>query len=216
MNHTLPRYGRRRLPALFASLLLPLMGIGCSGPQSTQLTVRSLDQRQTFQQQFPRAYAGTSAGGDYDVVLVKQGPAPRAEGRDVRQVMHVRVLWKPMKGTKLDHPTATNATLDWVVWDEAAGGFIAYSGAGYVDVQRKGDTAVLDIRSATLSLLAKQGPMNDPIGRARVAGTIVARTNRQQVNELLEDVQETVGAVQQARHTQTGAKSASSSVPVDQ
>jgi hypothetical protein len=216
MNATLPPFSRRRLPALLALLVTALLGTGCSGAKSTHLTVRSLDQRQTFQTQFPRAFAGKSSGGDYDVVLVKEGAAPRAGGRDVRQVLHVRVLWKPMKGTKLDHPTATNATLDWVVWDDAARGFIAYSGAGFVDVQRKGGTAVLDIRSATLSPLAKQGPMNDPIGRAQVMGTIVARTDPRQVSELLEDVRETVGAAQQARHPQAGARSASSSVTVDQ
>jgi hypothetical protein len=215
MNLMPDRPSRRPLPATLLALAFALFTTGCAGP-TTQLTVRSLDRRQTYQQRFDSAYAGRSEQGDYDVVLVKGGGS-------VREVMHVRVLWKPMKGTKLDHPSATNAVIDWIVWDgsqgpDGGGAFIAYTGAGFVDLSRSGDTAKLDIRNATLSPTSRHGSMNDPLGRTKLTGTVVARTNRDQVDALLSQVQSTVAAAQPTtppRQPPTGSPSASSRAPLE-
>jgi hypothetical protein len=203
----------RPLSGALIGLAMGLLVTGCAGP-SAQLTVRSLDQRQTYQQRFDSAYAGKDDRGDYDIVLAKRAG-------EVRQVMHVRVLWKPMKGTKLDHPSATNATIDWVVWDGSNGpeaGFIAYTGAGFVDLQRSGDTARLEIRNATLSPTTRHGAINDPIGRTKLTGTVVARTNPARVNALLSQVETTVSAAQATtppRQPPTGTPSASSRAPLE-
>ena len=139
----------------------------------------------------------------------------------MRQVVHVRVLWKPMKGTKVDHPSATNATIDWVVWDQSQGrdaGYIAYTGAGFVNLQRSGNTARLDIRNATLSPTARQGSIQDPVGRTKVTGTVVARANRGQVDALLSQMPNTASPSQtagQPRQPQTGAPSASLRAPLE-
>jgi hypothetical protein len=162
--------------------LFALMGVGCAG--GTNLTVTSLQNHQTFQQPVTKAFAGRSTDGDLDVVVVNDGQSrPGAGSPGVRQVMHVRVLWKPMKGVKLDNPTATNAAIDWYVFsdsDKAAGGpgLVAYTGAGFVDVQQSGNTATLTIRNATLRPTTRHGGMTDPIGPAKVQGTVVARTGR--------------------------------------
>ena len=208
MNQTLTTHSSRPLPAALLALALAFAGLGCAGTGGNRLTVRSLDRRQTYQQQFSKAYAGRSDRGDFDVVLVKEG--------DVRQVMHVRVLWKPMKGTKLDHPTATNATLDWIVWDGADGGFIAYTGAGFVNLQRSGNTARLDIRNATLSPTVRDGAINDPIGRVKVSGTVVARTNREKLGDVLAQAEHTTAHARRSPAVAPSAQEASSRAPMDQ
>jgi hypothetical protein len=203
----------RALPGVLFGLAFGLLAAGCAGP-SAQLTVRSIDKRQTFEQRFDSAYAGKDEMGDYDVVLAK-------DTGGVRHLVHVRVLWKPMKGTKLDHPSATNSIIDWVVWDDSHGpdgGYIAYTGAGFVDLQRSGNTAKLDIRNATLSPTARHGSINDPVGRTKVSGTIVARANRDRVNTLLSQMPNTSAAAQAAgpvRPPQTGSPSASSRAPIE-
>ena len=199
----------RRLGAAALLFAFLLAGTGCAGGSGSNLTVKSIDHGQTYQTGAFKAYAGRSDAGDYDVVLVKEGA--------VRHVMHVRVLWKPMKGTKLDHPTATNATIDWIVTDRAQGGFIAYGGAGFVDLHRSGNTATLDLRSATLSPAARDGAMRDPLGRARLSGTVVARTNRERVGNVLAQMQSaTAHGRPVTPQVAPSAQEASSRAPVDQ
>ena len=204
-----------------ATLVLLCLTVGCAG-KSTSLTVSSRQSGQTYQQKFSKAYAGRSPQGDFDVVLVK-GAGPDGATGDVWQVMHVRVLWKPMKGVKFDHPTATNATIDWYVMGaDGAGanasqprGLVAYTGAGFVRVHKSGGFATLDIRSATLRPTTREGGMADPIGPARLQGTIVARTgNADQVRDLLARAREASAQANAARLA--AARQASSQAPVEQ
>src|SRR6476620_10647219 len=100
MMMTKTTYVSRILPALAMSLI----AVGCAAP-STNLTVTSLQNHHSYQQRFSQGYAARNEQGDFDVVLATP-VVPRGDMKaDVRQVMHVRVLWKPMKGTKLDNPT---------------------------------------------------------------------------------------------------------------
>jgi hypothetical protein len=200
---------------------LAFLTVGCAGG-STNLTVTSLKDHQTYQQRFSKAYAGRSENGDFDVVLVNE-EGQNADGPGVRQVMHVRVLWKPMKGAKLDHPTATNATIDWYVFGDtagngdgqpASGGMVAYTGAAFVNVEKSGGVARLDVRNATLRPTTRQGGLTDPIGRAKMQGTIVARTGRrEEVRDLLAEAEQASAHVSAAKTE--AARQASSRAPVE-
>jgi hypothetical protein len=213
-----PRRLIRSMPLFLLALPLAFACIGCAGG-TTNLTVTSIQNHQTYQQPFTNAYAGRSEQGDFDVVAVREGPA-RDGAATVRHVVHVRVLWKPMNGTKLDHPTATNAAIDWYVFDAAnPAGLVAYSGAGFVNVQTSGGVATLDIRNATLRPVTREGGMVDPIGPTKLQGTIVARSGRtEQVREILAQTRETIAqantAAREAART-AAAREASSRAPVE-
>lgn len=214
MNHWTPPMPR---PVLMAVFLIGCLSVGCAGP-STSLTVTSLEKGKTYHQRFDKAYAGRSEQGDFEVVLVRDAGGVDGDKKAplVRQVMHVRMLWKPMKGTKLDHPTATNATIDWYVFGGtgAREGLVAYTGAGFVAVQRSGGVAKLDIRNATLRPTTRAGHMTDPIGPAKLQGTIVARTGRrEQVRELLGEVRQASARIHAAKDD--AARQASSRAPMD-
>jgi len=43
--------------------------------------------------------------------------------------MHLKVLWKPQRGTKQSHPSYTNASLRWYVIGDAGQDVLEYSGA---------------------------------------------------------------------------------------
>ena len=203
----------RRLSLLSISFSMVFLSFGCAGP-STSLTVTSIRSHQSYQQEFSKAYAGRSEQGDFDVVLVREDRKDGPAG-GIRQVMHVRVLWKPMKGTKLDHPTATNATIDWYVFgDRNQPGMVAYTGAGFVNVQSSGGVATLDIRNATLTPTIRDGAMIDPIGPARLQGTVVARAGSgERVRELLAQAREASSQANPARNA--AAREASSRAPVE-
>ena len=211
-----------RLMNLRPGLLLPLtlLLVGCAG-NPTSLTVTSLQNHQTYQPQFSTAYAGRSEQGDLDVVLVRDG-AKAASAGGVRQLVHVRVLWKPMKGTKLDHPTATNATIDWYVYEPGTGGaggagtpsVVAYTGAGFVSVSTSNGLTTLNVRNATLSPAAREGGMVDPIGRARLEGTIVAKAGKtERVRELLAQAHSVITQANAARLA--AERQASSRAPIE-
>jgi hypothetical protein len=216
MNNGLGRL--RRFSLTLLTIPLVLVGVGCAG--GTNLTVTSLQNHQTYLQPVSKAYAGRSDDGDLDVVLVSDdGNAPKTVATGVRQVMHIRVLWKPMKGVKLDNPTATNAAIDWYVFSDpdkagaGSDGLVAYTGAGFVNVQQSGSTVTLNIRNATLSPTTRQGGMIDPLGGAKLQGAVVARAGRG------EEVRALLSAARQASARLTDrevtVRQASSRTPVE-
>lgn len=184
--------------AQFLLTVLPACALaGCaSTPQST-LTVTSLQSAQEFKPQFDAAYASRSAEGDYDVVLTG-GSAP---GEGARQVMHVRVLYRPMRGTRLDHPSATNASIRWYVLGDRPGDVVEYTGAGFVTVTPAavGDGVEVRVRNASLRPVATRGNLTDPLGPTTVQGTFQARTDAPRVTELLAQVAPANGAGSPAR-----------------
>src|SRR5580658_1260559 len=129
-----------KIRAFVLASLLAVAG-GCASDPN-HLTMSSLDRRKNFTQTFSRAYAAWNENGDYDVVLVHDANAdklPTGDGPvdpgDVppRQLVHIRVFWNAERDTKMDHPVATNALINWYLFgdrsDESAH-VLEYSGRG--------------------------------------------------------------------------------------
>lgn len=195
----------KRLPLLAAlALLAPvaLASTGCSSAR-TDCTVTSLNDKQSYQQGFSKAYASRDSRGDLNVVL-SADVSPAAKGGDaqaaaLRQIMHIRVLWEPGHGMKTDQPTSTNASIRWYVFTGSGNTaeMIEYAGTGLAEVDPDGDLTTVEIRNATLNPINARG-LNDPIGSSTFQGTVVARTNGQRVSELLAEVKTTLAAVSAA------------------
>lgn len=181
---------RHALALTLAAVLLPLGALGCSAPQeSADLTIRSLGQKQEYNQCFPQAYAGRDQHGDYDVVLACS-PTQVASGHaTLRQLMHIRVLWAPDGAVKVDGPVTTNAAIHWYVFTESrTPELIEYSGTGMVTIEPDGAMTNVKVENASLNPTFNRGDLTDPIGPSRFGGKIVARTSRARVNELLSEV----------------------------
>lgn len=221
-----PRRTGRIVRALAFSLLATGLfagggGGGCSGAGSN-LLVTSQKNHALYQPTFSGAYATRGNDGSMDVVLTSRAEAQAGAAEaaaavgatDVRQVLHVRVLWRPMKGTKADHPTATNATLNWYVFADGPRGtdVLEYSGAGFVTAEPAGDLTNLTVRNATLKPVTRPEGMRDPIGRSKLEGTITARNSGQRVEQVLSQVQTTLA---DAAHRNHVARQASSALPVE-
>jgi hypothetical protein len=221
-----------RLPVFALVALLGLTAVGCSSSGKSAVRVTSLQTSQQYSQDFPEAYARYNAAGDVDVVVTKEcrpqigAAAPGSERttasagvnsdvQKLKHVLHVRVLWQPMRGTKTDSPTATNATMSWYVFDDShQPRMIEYSGAAFVDVERKNGQTLLTVRNATLKPTARVGDLTDPIGPARVDGKIVARNDRERVEDVLSQMRGPLD-VAQASGRVVSQKSASSRLPAD-
>lgn len=215
-------------------VLLALVGLvtpGCSSGTSA-VRVTSLQTKQQYSQDFPEAYARHNAAGDVDVVVTKEchpligAAAPGSERttasaalngdvHNLRHVLHVRVLWQPMKGTKTDSPTATNATMSWYVFDDSRQPrMIEYRGAAFVDVERKEGQTLLTLRNATLKPTTRIGDLTDPIGPAKIDGKIVAQNDRIRVEDVLGETRAAI-EVAQASGRLVAQKGASSRLPTD-
>src|SRR5437868_9185922 len=113
----------RRCGVIMA-LLLCLMATGC-GSKTASLTFASNQGDSRFSQDFTRAYYWRTESGEYDIVLSEDGISPAkvktsgpivaSAAAALNQTVHIRVLWKPLRGSKPDAPSATNAVIDWYV-----------------------------------------------------------------------------------------------------
>jgi len=185
-----------------------LGGVGCSSTAKPTLSLTPAEGGQQFEQTFASAYASRTPDGS-DVVLacsdaVAPEPSPaKADGTcNLRQIMHIRVLWAPDKPMKVGGPASTNATIHWYVFTDDARrpAMIEYSGTGLVLLDPSDDTTNVKVRNASLKPVSTEGRLNDPIGATRFEGKFVAANDPQKVGDLLSEAKATVAsaAVRQA------------------
>ncbi len=187
------------LPASAGSVLaLALILItGCSSRPT--LIVASPERKLTFKQSFTQVYATRGEDGDFDIVLLDdpmddaQLPTPgkplqSMPVRPLKHMVHIHVLWTPMIGDRGDHPSSTNAAVNWYVWGDSTGkqtDMMHYGGAGFVKIYAGDDSADFRISNTTLKLKTARGSMSDPVGNAQVTGNFSADLNTRRVKELL-------------------------------
>jgi hypothetical protein len=175
---------------LALALVVIVSGLGCA-KNSADLRLTCLESNNAFTQQFPKAYISKGAEGNTEIVLVNDTPTATGSA-DVRQVMHVKVLWRPQKGTKQGHPSYTNAALHWYVIDGAD--VLEYTGAGFVAMGDAIGGTKVTIRNATVKPTASfKGSLSDPIGAASLKGSFVAKKSAKRVNDLLAEVRNAAG-----------------------
>ena len=213
-HHHVSRFPVRALLAAAAAAapLLVLAGapMGCArSGAGAELSMKSIESDAQFLQRFSRAYLTKNAHGGTEIVLVKEqgargagdaspGEAVQASsasrGPAVRQVMHVKVLWKPQAGTKQAHPSYTNAGLRWYVLadatrDGAAPEVLEYSGAGFVALTETAAGTQVTIKNATLKPVGTPpGSLTDPVGPARISGSFLAKKSARRANAVLAEV----------------------------
>jgi hypothetical protein len=182
-------------------ILVLLFGVawGCGSPVAPRLKLESAATGKLYSRDFSQAYFAPATNGEYDIVLIdEESPAPRgssqktlqpAQSAPLRQVVAIRVHWRPPHGTRADNPSASNAVLDWYVIGDTADRTqerLHYQGAAFVLVQRKGETAHVTIEKGTLALVDSVGSLSDPVGEARISGTFAARKNDTRVAAVTE------------------------------
>lgn len=194
MRHGLSR-ARGLLAAALLGILLPLGSAGCAA-ERPRLTLTSLSNHQSYEQRFTSAYAARTPEG-VDVVLASDESAGgKGDAANLRQIMHVRVLWSPDRAVKVDGPASTNASIHWYVF--AGGGgrtdWVEYTGTGLVTLDPDGDTTKVVVRNAALAPVGQPNGLHDPVGSTRFEGKVVARVNGRRVADLLAEARTTLAA----------------------
>ena len=181
----------KSLPAACILLvLLVIAGSGCAAARATPaVTFRSLKTGRTYTQKFPQAVFTRNDSGQVEIALTNTGgeaarqsnpgaPLAPTSAPPLRQIMTIRVLWRPMRATADSEASAANAAIEWFILGESSSGAqdrLRYSGTGFVDVRVKGEFATVEIYSASLEPVDRAGELQDPIGRAELSGSILVR-----------------------------------------
>lgn len=179
---------------IFFVFLLFLGVAGCSSSAQT-VQLRRDHSDQIFLARFDRAFYTETPDGQLEVILVSDGhsesainkPLSTASDQSVRQIVHMKVLWKKPRGYRIDNPAATNSTLTWYVIAGPDDRLI-YTGSAWTRVNRDQDSVELDVRNATLTIHRIVGQIEDPLKRATFEGTLVARRSETAVRSFLEEL----------------------------
>lgn len=191
------QYARPLCKLIVAGLALLLIG-GCASTNQLRLTST---QGSVFSQQFSHAYITSGEDGAYTIVLTNEPPINAATSRGqtiatadtspLQQIMVIHVLWRPMRGVKPDHASATNASIDWYITSAGtrhSQDMLYYQGAGYVRVFGGGSNVSIDMRNASVKLAEHRGQLTDPLGSAQLTGSIEATVAPRHVQAVLKDV----------------------------
>jgi len=196
LSAALPRAWR----VLALACLLSAIG-GCASDPPTTLTLRSLRQDRTFTQAFSAVYCWRDARGNTDFVLVDHDTQKVLEGGrpvgPVRQIMHIRVLWNPLREANVDQAWTSNATINWYVIGNAGPSdpqIIEYAGTAFISVEDAADGTELAVRRASLRPVAARGNLCDPVGQSSLQGTVRATADRRRTLAALADVRTAVAA----------------------
>jgi hypothetical protein len=190
----------RPSPVLLCLLgLLPFGSFGCAGSSAPNLKITSIGQNQCWEQTFTQAWMNRNANGEYDVVLVDQATEQAMHGgsfpEQVRQVMHIRVLWSTTRDMKA---VVSNASVKWyVIGKSHPQDVLEYSGLAFVYMDEGDDHTTLKIRNAVLNPSTRHGQLTDPVGSSRLEGSFVARQNQENVNKVLASLKTTLAAATQ-------------------
>jgi hypothetical protein len=189
--------------------ILSLTGCG----NRSALTVQSIERRTHYVTTPTSAYYTRTPQGGYEVVLLHDpldvpaqrsgsGIAPAVEP-PLRQVVHLRVLWRPRRTPQQRERLAANASIDWHLFGVGLEGeqdHLHYKGAGFVTIDDSGDSARVLIRRALLKPVSAQGRLADPLGPSQLDGSVIAHRSRAEVARVLDQMRqrgEGVAAAQQ-------------------
>lgn len=108
----------------------------------------------------------------------------------VRQVLHLKIHWRPRAGSSPENPAAANATVRWLVEGpqdatDLQPDLVEYQGTGFVRVRFGRDGYRLWFREGLLNPTRLDGDMVDVLGPNRFAGHAVVADDAFTVRQVL-------------------------------
>lgn len=172
-------------------------------------------------QPFSIAAMARDPDGDWDAVLVSQGmetprplwkrvgtalnPAEYIErstdaGQDltpttsppVRQVVHMKIHWRPRRGSDPENPAAANSTVRWLIYGAVDptghADLIEYQGTAFVRIDFESNGYTLGVRRGTLRRTLLRGDMVDVFGTATLDGDLAVRNDPETVANVVREL----------------------------
>jgi len=192
-------HSRCRVDAMVLSLLLLATSSGCSwmqpgnwgtlynpfsalGGEGGSLTVRSFNDTDDATRGSFQTGIYTTADQNSATMILFDGPA-----ENPKAAVTIRMFWNPHAGRTPIDATATNATVQYVIFDEAGKEIAIYSGAGYFYPNNTvgSDSFTGSLWQSSLRIADKSEGFEDKIGQARIDGKFTVTRDDLAVNPAL-------------------------------
>jgi hypothetical protein len=176
---------QRNVMALIFVLLATVIA-GCKSFGPMRVKPLGSTSGATLRPGFTRGYYRFSRNMVYHFILFATTKAPN--GGSVRQVMILRVFWKPVPGvTPIGH-TAINTTIRYLIFTPNGCGM--YQGAGFVRLHngshaRKMHASLVD---GDLRLTGASGYFTDALGPSRIIGDFKALRSKEKTITLTQHI----------------------------
>lgn len=167
---------------------------GCAG--QSRLSIIPTNSSRRFVQTFGQAYAAQDDAGDYRILLLNDGLASTSASNaalratsqpPVRQVVHIRLFWRPMIGAKANFPSSANAAIDWYIMGVGSRegiDMVHYRGVGFVSVNPAPGGVSVSIDHTHMQPAACCGSMSEPFEQAQLSGSFFAVNDAELVKRL--------------------------------
>ena len=189
----------------FCLLGMALVLAGCNG-SGALVAIHTTAPRRSLSVNFVHAYFGRSAGGEDQIVLLRQPiddvpdqsadqPLIRQTTPALSQVLVIQLHWRTAPAGNSDSPVANNAVLHWYVYGEPGEtgmGVLQYVGSGAVSFSPTGPTASVSVHNAELSLFDKHGPLHDPLGTFKIDADFKASLDPQLMQQTMDDLNKAI------------------------
>ena len=150
--------------------LIMFSAVGCTG--GGRLALRSTERdTAVLVGNFNRGFYGFVDRNRVDVLLIDGDPD------NPKQAVHLNMYWQPRAGKTPIDSNATNATINYIVFNPDGAG--VYSGAGFLLPQTDPGESTLraDVLEASLRLMDASESFADPLGLTTASGGFTARRN---------------------------------------
>jgi hypothetical protein len=162
---------KQRLFVFFASVLLLASGslAGCQSFGPLRIQPVSSNQAVVLSPNFLVAGFRVDQDGNYYFYFESRSPGGGSP-TGIRQILILRVFWKPKPGVTTLDPSAINSTMRFIIITPNGSGM--YEGAGFVRIHGDQNSQELSISivDGELRLTSSSGYFHDALGPSRIVG----------------------------------------------
>ncbi len=176
-------------------LFLPTALFGCSVRPSGFEIVDYQDGgvAKRYSETFDEAYYDLDPQGNVNIVLRREGGREGAGRSEVKQIICIRGVWRPVPGRTGTHSTQINATVSYYIVGGRIGDTLEGAGSVYFTQNRKEDTLSGTLEHAVLRPQRQLAPGEPLFARAELSGEFLAIRDRRQVVRIMNDADRLFG-----------------------
>lgn len=174
--------------ASWLALLIPLTGCAVQTSTFEIVDYRADGEAKSYHQTFDEAYYAVDDGGTVSIVLQRSTPSQSNPGSDVRQVIHLRSVWRCVPGETVSHRTQINGTVSYHLITGQIGATFEGAGSLFFSEDRKKHILTGSLDLATLKPTRRLAASHDLFRKAELKGQFHAVRDPRRVRRIVNDM----------------------------
>jgi len=174
---------------------LPTALLGCAVQPSTFEIVdyQNAGNAKRYRETFDEAYYDLDHQGNVNIVLRRSGGREGAGESDIKQIICIRGVWRPVLGRTGSHATQINATVSYYIVSGRIGDTLEGAGSVYFTQDRGKKTLTGSLDHAVLRPVRQLAPGEPLFARAELSGEFRAVRDRRQVVRIMNEADRLFG-----------------------